>query len=103
MENHEGWELKVLSVYDAKDKVFDLPLTFKTLGAAERWFTDVVNSAKENAINKHPEDYVLYQIGTMHERTGKLEPVSHVCVGTALHFKRNGEIPDDAQQPQLVK
>lgn len=61
------------NLYSIKDvkmgfqQVFILPNN----ASAIRWFGDTVSN-KDNPMNKHPEDYQLFKIGSMNEDTGEL-------------------------------
>lgn len=62
---------KVFSIYDTKAKVYNLPFYSQQVASAIRMFGDVAND-RNTSINKHPADYVLYEIGTFDDQEGVL-------------------------------
>lgn len=65
-------ELKVYSIRDSKTEIFNTPFFKKTHGEAERDFRTAVNDEK-TSLNKYPEDYDLYYLGTYDDNDGKLQ------------------------------
>lgn len=55
--------MKLFAVRDVKADSFGNPITVQTVGVALRSFTDACNSGQSD-LNKYPEDYMLYEIGT---------------------------------------
>lgn len=64
-------KLKVFSVRDAKAEAFLQPYFCPTKGQAIRGFTDAVNDS-QHPMNKHPEDYALFEIGEFDDSNGSL-------------------------------
>jgi hypothetical protein len=61
----------VVSVKDRAADVFNRPFFVPHRNVAVRDFTDEVNrSAADNQLNKHPDDFDLYLIGTFDDNTG---------------------------------
>lgn len=60
------------SIYDEKAKVFHQPFYFSQRGEAVRVISDTVSDPK-TSLNRHPEDYKLYQIGSFDDNSGRLE------------------------------
>lgn len=77
----------IFSVYDTKSESFSPPMVNRTKGEAIRSFSDEVNNP-QSMLHKHPEDYVLFEIGEWDNTTGtitpKEAPVSH---GVAIEYK----------------
>lgn len=64
----------VVAVRDRQAEVFGQPVFAVSVGTAIRSFSDEVNRVSpDNALNKHPEDYDLYQLGVFHDTNGRLE------------------------------
>lgn len=63
--------MKIYSVFDHKAKAFAQPWFQLTDGLAIRAFTEACNDAQTN-LNKYPEDFVLYCVGTFDETTGTI-------------------------------
>lgn len=63
----------VFAVRDRQLDAFMRPFTAESVGTARRAFQDDAND-KDSPVNKHPEDYELYQIGTYDANAGALQP-----------------------------
>lgn len=63
----------LLGIFDEKVKAF-LPgvITAQTRGEAERIFADVLRTPG-NPISDHPEDYSMFELGTMEVESGIIE------------------------------
>lgn len=76
--------LYVFSVRDQATDMFGTPMFLVAVGAAVRSFTDEINRvAPDNALSQHPDDYVLYELGSFDTDTGKFDtyvPVQ-ICRG----------------------
>lgn len=70
-------KLEVFSVRDMKAEAFLQPFFVQTVGAALRAFGDAVDK-EDSPFHKHPEDYVLYQIGEYNDADGSLVSISPV-------------------------
>lgn len=76
----------VFAIYDSKAKFFQPPFCAKTKGMVIRTFTDITNDEK-HPINKHPEDYTLFEIASFDNLTGVYSPLKvHVSLGKAIEF-----------------
>lgn len=61
----------VVSIKDRAAEVFNRPFFVPHRNVAVRDFTDEVNrSAVDNQLNKHPDDFDLYLLGTFDDNTG---------------------------------
>lgn len=63
-------KINLYSIKDTKmgfQQVFCLPNN----ASAIRWFGDTVTN-KDHPMNKHPEDYQLFSIGTFDDQTGEI-------------------------------
>jgi len=80
--------LKVFAVRDMKAQAFLQPFYSPSLGSALRAFGDAVGDVS-CPFSKHPEDYVLYEIGAYDDNSGDLESLSPVkLLGCASDFVR---------------
>lgn len=60
----------VLSVRDRAADCFGQPFFSVSLGGSIRGFGDEVNRvAENNPLNKHPEDFDLFEVGTFDDNT----------------------------------
>lgn len=69
--------LKVFSVRDMKAEAFLQPFFSNSIGAAIRAFGDAANKS-DSPFFAHPEDYVLYEIGSYDDSDGMLTAQSPV-------------------------
>lgn len=74
----------IFSVRDSASELFGQPFYVPSRGVAMRSFADEVNrQAVDNALNQHPEDFILFELGSFDESTGVLEPCQPVQVSRA--------------------
>ncbi len=74
------------SVWDDKLQVFGQPFPARTAGEALRIFSDSVQDDR-SVINRHPEDYRLFSVGSFDDKSGTLVPVQPPSLlGTALEY-----------------
>lgn len=79
-------ELRAFAVRDMKALAFLQPFFSNSSMSAIRAFGDAVAEEK-SPFNKHPEDYVLYEIGGYDDNTGMLTAVAPVrMLGCATDF-----------------
>lgn len=67
-------QLKMFSIRDAKAEAFNNPFFKHTHGEAERDFHQACQDDK-SMLNKYPEDYDLYFVGTYDTNTGQIVPL----------------------------
>jgi hypothetical protein len=61
----------IVSVKDRAAGAFGRPFFVPSVGLAIRSFSDEVNrSADDNQMNRHPDDFDLYELGTYDDETG---------------------------------
>lgn len=65
--------LVICAVRDSAVGAYMQPFTAQSRGAAVRAFVDAVNDGS-TPMNKHPEDYELFEIGEFNEETGVVTP-----------------------------
>jgi len=64
----------VLSVLDRSVGAFGRPLFVPSVGAGVRSFQDEVNrAAEDNVMYKHPEDFILFELGSFDDALGTFE------------------------------
>lgn len=78
-------EMHVFSIYDKATKVFNTPFFMLRREEALRAFKELVQDER-TTISKHPEDFMLFDIGWFDTEKGELGswPPEKVC--TALDF-----------------
>lgn len=78
--------MNVYSIFDRKSLIYNTPWFQPTHGAATRILEDLVNDLSTN-VGRHPNDYVLYCIGSYDDQKGLLIPIAplvHVMDAIAL-------------------
>lgn len=65
----------IYAVKDLAVEAFGTPFFLNSKGEALRSFTDEANNKDSNsAIGRHPEDYVLYELGVYDPQDGSIAP-----------------------------
>lgn len=78
--------LRAYSIYDRKALAYHPPFFQATDGSATRSFADLANDTT-TMVGRHPNDYVLFCIGSYDDSKGLLvgmSPVQHVVDGQAV-------------------
>ncbi len=65
-------ETKLFSIRDTKGEIYNQPFFKFTHGEAERYFREV-KADEKSLVNKYPEDFDLYFIGSFDSQTGILK------------------------------
>lgn len=83
-------QLHVMSVFDGKVGAFGTPMFTMSIGASERGFSDEVNrSDPNNTLFNHPEDFILYHLGSWNDDDGRFqENVPPVLIASGVNVKR---------------
>lgn len=68
-------KLVIVVVRDRSADVFAQPMFVANRGSAIRSFADQVNDSRDekNILNRHPEDFDLFELGTYDDSTGLFE------------------------------
>lgn len=67
-------KLFIVSIRDSAADVFNRPYFAPAIGAATRQFMDEVNRVSDdNMLNKHPEDFALFLLGTFDDSNGSFD------------------------------
>lgn len=61
----------LVAILDRALDAYGRPFAVPAIGAAIRSFQDEINNT-ESPMNKHPEDYDLYQLGMYDDTTGRI-------------------------------
>lgn len=81
----------LFAIFDVKMKMFMSPFCGRNVDSALRQFSDMCNQPNGHLI-RHPEDYVLYEIGEFDVEHGLVSPLNPVhVVGKALDFIKRDE------------
>lgn len=77
---------QVFAIYDTKALMYNLPFFQRSQSSAIRTFTDMANDPK-SIINRHPQDFVLYYLGTFDDASGEFDQLSNPeHIGAASSF-----------------
>lgn len=82
---------QICTIYDTKAQFFGAVMTFLSLAAAGRAFQDALEN-EQSEMAKHPEDYILYKVGTFDEQNGVVEASPPIEVMRGL--EANSEQPE---------
>lgn len=83
-------KLMVLCIRDRAANVYGQPFFSMSVGVAIRSFQDEVNrSAPDNNLNKHPEDFDLYQLGSYDDNSGLFDTGQPVQVAVGKDMVRS--------------
>lgn len=80
----------IYSIYDTKMGVYNTPFFAMNNATAIRTFNDAANDGQTN-INKHPEDFALFHLGTYDAETGEVQPAKLTNLGLASEYISNGD------------
>lgn len=82
-------DMKVFAVYDSKAEAYLAPFFMPSKGAVIRSFTDLVNDSS-HIFGKHPEDYILFELGEWDEFTAKFTLLpAPFSIGVGTEFLRS--------------
>lgn len=79
---------QVFTVYDSKAEAYLQPFFSVSKGAAIRSFSDAINDS-QSTIGKHPEDYILFALGSFDDLNCVFECGSPVSIGVGSEFVRS--------------
>ncbi len=81
--------LNAYAIFDSKAEAFNSPFFRPTRGQAIREFTEVCNDSA-SSINKYPEDFTLFHIGSYDDSTGLFTALpTPISLGLALEFVKS--------------
>lgn len=81
----------IFAVFDTKAAAYMAPFMMPTIGMAIRQFSDAAQKG-DNLMSQHPEDFVLFHLGTFDDATAKFEPnVAPNAVANAIEFANDAE------------
>lgn len=63
----------VCCLKDTKAELFMAPVVIPTLAAMYRDLRDAARPGQDNPISKYPADFVVYQLGSFDDETGRLD------------------------------
>jgi len=78
--------MRLYTVYDNKAEQYGNPVASRTDAEARRQF-GVVARDPSTEIGKHPEDFVLFRIGSYDNETGIITPETGPCIAKAIEFQ----------------
>lgn len=78
-------KLHAYCVYDRKALVYNAPFFAVSDGSAARSFSDLAND-KSTTVGRHPNDYVLFRVGSFDDASGQLLSDTAVHIADANAF-----------------
>lgn len=82
----------LVTVFDSKAKVFNIPACFESFDDARRSFFDLCGD-RNTLLGRHPEDFILYALADFDVCSGVLRVVERVpiCDGTEYLLANKGD------------
>jgi hypothetical protein len=77
-------------IYDVKAEAYLLPFFVQNENILRRMITDTLNDPNHQ-FTKHPEDYIVYELGSFSDREGKLEAKTATVLFKLIDFKAKAE------------
>ncbi len=79
--------MRIYTVLDLKAEQYSNPVFCRTDGEARRQFS-VIATDETTEIGRHPEDFMLYRIGTFDPETGNIKTEAGTAIAKAIEFKK---------------
>lgn len=79
--------LNIYTIRDSKVLAYATPFFMPTNGAALRAFSDHVNDPS-TPVNKHPEDYELWHLGSFDDQDGTVTAAKPTRLGVATEYAK---------------
>jgi len=83
----------IFTIYDSKAKAYLTPFFIHEDGMALRVFADCINDTTHQ-FGKHPEDYILFNIGSWEDEKAKFSTNIPTALATGIELVK----PSDQQQ-----
>lgn len=80
-------KMNIYSIFDKKAVSYMAPFYFPQKGQAIRALEDSVNDS-QSMLNKHPEDYSLFELGTFDDTNGIIIAKNPIYVEEAINLKK---------------
>lgn len=81
------------AIFDSKAHAFFPPFYQQSKGLAMRMFSDTANDAR-TMVNRHPEDYTLFYLGTWEDNDGQHSPeITPEPLAKALELLNDQPLP----------
>jgi len=78
--------MRIYSIYDTKAEHYGNPVFIRTDAEARRMFSQIATD-EQTEIGRHPEDFILYRIGTWDAENGMIKPEPGFAIAKAIEFK----------------
>lgn len=82
-------KLHAYTIRDTKADTWGIPFFVKNDASAKRAFYNLVNDP-QSTVNRNPEDYLLYKVGTWDDEGAIIEPSIPVQIATAIELVDHG-------------
>lgn len=82
-------------IFDVKAKFYNKPFYLPNTATAIRTFTDLANDMNTD-IGKHPEDFILFEIGTYDDATATIESTEPHVIARAHELVEQKPFPTES-------
>lgn len=96
-------KLNIYTIYDDAAQAYNTPFFMHNDGLAIRAFQDNVNSAEENNISKHPEQFSLFKLGEYDDKTGLVQSDNPKFLAGGLEMKNPTKEDDIISEIKTLK
>lgn len=79
-------KLIICAIHDTKAEAYMNPFYMRSEGEAIRAFGDAIDKG-DTPLSQHPEDYVLYKLGTFDQSTAAIEYL-YKSLASGVDFKK---------------
>jgi len=76
-------KVQIYAIFDTCSGIYEKPFFHRADDQVRREFQDVATSA-DHAINKHPEHYSVWRLGSFDNNTGKITDEQNECLWQAV-------------------
>jgi hypothetical protein len=77
----------VFSLYDVKARAYSTPFFLQNVDMAKRSLVDAMTYESASPLSRHPEDFMLYEMGEFDDVSGVFEMPTPIGHGICLSFK----------------
>ncbi len=94
-------KVQVYAIFDTCSGIYEKPFFHTADDAVKREFQDVATSA-DHPINRHPEHYSVWRLGSFDNLTGKITDEKNECLWQAVEAISQSQVVNKGNQRDLV-
>jgi len=79
--------MRIYTIYDTKAEHYGNPVYIRTDAEARRMFGKI-STDTQTEVGQHPEDFLLYRIGTWDAENGMITTEAGTCIAKAIEFQK---------------